>query len=71
MAEVKTLLDDDREIGEIHLAGEVYVIGEKVDSIYSYGENGELALVPWFAICKDGVILERLPASSVLKVIYK
>ena len=35
------------------------------DAIRAYPEPGQMAMVPWFAVYRDGVVIARVPAHFV------
>ena len=59
-----TVLEDVREIKSIHGTEEGHIwsweVGKSCDKIECYGENGQMATVPWFAIHKNGTVMQRL-----------
>jgi hypothetical protein len=66
------VMEDDRPIDCISLNPEgffkVGVLG--TEKIEAYGEAGEMAQVPWFAVWKDGVISQRVNGKYVDCVTY-
>ena len=75
-----TILEDVREIQAIWSmqsdAGWTTVkmgsgYGSLVDRIEAYGEPGQGAIVPWFRIWKDGVVVGRVNAAAMEEVQYK
>ena len=71
----KDMLHDPRTIKAVWVPGEEgegWIIGRgKVDKIEVYGEPGQEAFVPWFAIWVDGKISQRVNAAMIENVVYK
>ena len=75
---MSTLLTDKREIRAIYGYGEAGVAFEVkgcskggFDKIEVYGEEGQMSLVPWFAVWRDGQIVNRINAAWIETVAYK
>ncbi len=73
MSEIRTILEDDREIDHIYQltqveGGDGWRVGyDKVTRIVAYEERGECGLVPWFAVFKEGPApAVRVPAHSFI-----
>jgi len=68
------MLHDTRAIDSIWLPGKEQVnwtVGQGgVSRIEVYGEPGQRALTPWFAIWIDGEIRVRVNAAAVETVVY-
>jgi hypothetical protein len=65
------ILDDGRPIKSIHTANEGIFAGlNGVDEIVPYPENGQMAVVVWFAVYFDGKLIRRVNGSLVESVIY-
>ena len=73
--DISGMLRDPRIIESIDLPGAEQInwtVGAAgVDAIRVYGEPGQGALVPWFAILANGKIVGRVNAAMVEVVIYK
>jgi hypothetical protein len=69
-----TVLEDVREIKSIHGTEEGHIwsweVGKSCDKIECYGENGQMAAVPWFAVHKNGVVMQRLNGAFIETVCY-
>jgi len=69
-----TVLEDTRSVVGIAIDSvEVAVtetVGQTCDEIVAYGENGEMAHVPWFAVVKDGQVIRRVNGKFVVEVYY-
>lgn len=51
---------------------EGYLVGSSgVERIVCYGENGQGAVVPWFAVYKNGEIMARVNAAQIDAVTYQ
>lgn len=70
------LTQDPRPIEAVHFSeGGSFVVGTKVyhgavgeyriTEIFGYDENGEMAAVPWVAVCAGGTVIARIPARMV------
>ena len=72
---MKDTLHDEREIDSIWYPGdrdENYAVGRHgVEKIEPYGEPGQGARVPWFAIWIDGRVVARVNAAMLREVCYK
>lgn len=70
-----SLLYDKREIQSIHGTEDgmlwSWEIGKSCEKIEVYKEDGQMGSVPWFAIHKDGAIIQRLNGAFVETVSYK
>lgn len=62
--------EDKRQIKSIHLAREGIFVGNGVESIVAYYENGEMAAVVWFAVYSGGEIIRRVNGKFVESVVY-
>jgi hypothetical protein len=78
--EMKSLLEDKREIIAIYLAGGhcYYQVGDvlhgkKIHRIECYGEPGHMVRIPWFAVYLEGEDepRNRVNASMIENVHYK
>ena len=72
--EIKTILEDKREIHSIHYCqedGGMHVVGKHgCTKIEVYPENGMYARIPMIAVFYNGKIRNRIPA-AILEVVYK
>ncbi len=70
MQEPSKVLDDSRPIVEISMPGvdgDFWTVGKGgVTAIVAYGETGQMAYVPWFAVYKGEHLMMRIDASHVL-----
>jgi len=70
----KSILHDPRVIEALWLPNEgnpSWVVGKGgVDKIEVYGEVGQEAYVPWFAVWEKGEIRMRVNAAAVETVVY-
>lgn len=68
-----TLIDETSEIiGLYHQEWSIHVGQDSIAHIRVYHENGQMALVPWFAVYdKDMRILQRISAANITGVTYK
>jgi len=65
------MLEDGRDIAEIETEDQLWCVGESnVDEIEVYGEPGQSAYVPWFAIYSKGELVVRVNAALVETVVY-
>jgi hypothetical protein len=75
MIECKCLVDDEREIESIWFPGDTggsYSVGRgDIEKIVTYYENGQMAMVPWFAVFRNGKLSQRINAATVMTVNYK
>lgn len=71
---MEKITQDKREIASLHYDDEdssCHLSGQHgCEKIVAYEEKGPLDFVPYFAIYKDGVINQRIPAYKV-SVVYK
>lgn len=69
MSKVPSMLDDKRDIHEVHFLGAdagFFAVGRNgIEKIVAYGEPGHMALIPWIAVYKEGQIVYRFPAGQV------
>ena len=68
------MMDDKRPIQGLFFddaQGTQLVVGsDGVTKIEVYGENGEMALVPWFSVYRGEVISVRVNAARIGSVAY-
>jgi len=75
MMDIVKMFDDPRPIVSVEMQGTSdgdgdYYIAKFCLMIKCYGENGQGALVPWFAVIEDGEITVRLNGAAVKSVTY-
>jgi hypothetical protein len=71
MSEPVRMLDDPREIKAIYWSeGAAITVGGYCTRIVAYGEPGDGALVPWFAVYEGDVIKSRYRAGGLEGVAY-
>ncbi len=79
---IPTIMEDGREIDTLFYIDKGLAVGVtvnennslcsfKVDKIEAYGEPGQGAMVPWFAIWIDGEIVDRINAAAIEEICYK
>lgn len=69
---IVTALDDPRTISSIIMqdaGGALYAAGPSIE-IHAYGENGMYCELLWFAVIKNGEIIERLNGAAVESITY-
>ena len=65
------IIEDERPIKSIHTANEGIFAGlNGVDEIVPYPENGQMAVVVWFAVYFDGNLVRRVNGAFVESVVY-
>jgi hypothetical protein len=70
--EIKQIMQDERAIHQlIDRDGGTVTAGDTVDEIVAYQENGEMALIVWFAGIKGGKVLYRYNSKYIDTVSYK
>ena len=74
MTDTLSILEDKRQISSIHWDDELdsrFMVGEVcVERIEAYGEPGQYCMLPWFAIWKDGKVVQRVNGSHISRIAY-
>ena len=68
--DLKIISEDRRKIDALYLAQSALFVGDGVDKIVPYYENGEMSPVLWFAIYLNGTIIRRVNSKFVESVRY-
>ncbi len=72
--EIKSILEDDREIESIHFDDEKESIisteFDYCDKIVAYPESGPYCNIAWIALVKNDVVIQKMPADRV-RIVYK
>ena len=50
--------------------GQTLKVGEQCDAIIVSMENGQMAIVPWFEVWKDGKIISKWNAAKIAGALY-
>ena len=68
---MKIMTEDKRRIRELRSLKDSFgSVGNYIEEIIPYEENGEMASVIWFALIRGGEVIKRVSSKYVAEVIY-